>query len=51
MSPAVATRLMMYRVPGTRELNPDWGAAESMILVLRVDLMLESSRVTSYQST
>lgn len=51
MLPAVATTLTVYRVPGTRELKPDRGAAEFMILVLRVDPELESSRVRSYQST
>ncbi len=49
--PAVATTLTEYRVPGRRELKPDWGAAEPMILVLWVDPELVSSRVTSYQST
>lgn len=51
MFPAIATTLTLYRVPGTRELKPDWGAAEPMILVLRVDPELVSSRVRSYQST
>lgn len=49
--PAAATTLTVYRVPGTRELNPDWVAADPMILVLMVYLELVSSRVRSYQST
>lgn len=49
--PAEATTLTVYSVPGTREVKPDWGAAEPMILVLRWDPELLSFRVTSYQST
>lgn len=49
--PDEATTLMLYRVPGTRELNLDWGDAKPMTLMLREDLELVSSRVTSYQST
>lgn len=51
MFPAVATTLTLYRVPGIREVNPDSGAADPMILVLMVYLELVSSRVRSYQST
>ena len=51
MPPAEATTPTVYSVPGTRELKPDWGAAEPMSLVLRLDPVLLSFRVTSYQST
>lgn len=49
--PDVANTLMLYRVPGTSELKPDWVAAKPIILVLRTNPELTSSRVTSYQST
>lgn len=44
--PAEATTLTVYSVPGTREVNPDWGAAEPMIRVLRWNPELLSFRVT-----
>lgn len=49
--PAVATTLRLYRVPGTRELKPDWGAAVPETRVLRLDPEVVSFRLTSYQST
>lgn len=44
--PAEATTLTVYSVPGTREVNPDWWAAEPMIRVLRWDPELLSVRLT-----
>lgn len=44
--PAEATTLTVYSVPGTREVNPDRGAAEPMIWALRWDPDLLSLRVT-----
>lgn len=49
--PDEATTLTVYRVPGTSELNPDWGAAVPETPVLRLIPDVLSSRVTWYQST
>lgn len=51
LSPAEATTLTVYSVPGTRELKPDCVAAEPISLVLRWVPDVRSFRITSYQST
>lgn len=51
LSPAEATTLTVYSVPGTRELKPDCVAAEPITLVLRWVPDVGSFRITSYQST
>lgn len=51
LSPAEATTLTVYSVPGTRELKPDCVAAEPISLVLCWVPDACSSRITSYQST
>ena len=49
--PATATRVRAYRLPGVREVNPDWGAALPITLVLWLSPLLLSLRERSYQST
>lgn len=49
--PDIANTLMLYRVPGTSEVKPDWGAAEDITLVLRTIPEWTSFKVISYQST
>ena len=38
--PATATRVRAYRLPGVREVNPDWGAALPITLVLSLSPLL-----------
>lgn len=51
LSPAEATTLTVYPVPGTKELKPDCVAADPINRVLRRDPDVLSSRITWYQST